>query len=167
MDAIEVFRDFAGRPAWAVDQLPELTSAQLNGHPAGHPNSVAWLLWHTGREIDVQLAALNDRPQVWEEEGFRGRLNLGEVGDSFGYGHEADEAAAIETGDQRMLQDYVKQTLRALIAYAESLEPAQWDEVIDHNWDPPVTRGVRLISIVDDATQHIAQAAYVAGMPEL
>lgn len=167
MDAIEVFRDFAGRPAGAVDQLPELTDEQLNAHPAGHPNSVAWLLWHTGREIDVQLSTLTDRPQVWEEAGFRERLNLGEVGDSFGYGHDAEQAAAIRTGDQRTLQDYVKQCLDALLSYAESLEPAQWDEVIDHNWDPPVTRGVRLISIVDDATQHLAQAAYVAGMPEL
>ncbi|AGF71087.1 mycothiol transferase [Corynebacterium halotolerans] len=167
MDANEVFRGFAERPAGAVDQLPELTPEQLNAHPAGHPNSVAWLLWHTGREIDVQLSTLNDRPQVWEESGFRERLNLGEAGDSFGYGHDVEQAAAIETGDQRTLQDYVKECLRALIAYAGSLEPAQWDEVIDHNWDPPVTRGVRLTSIVDDAVQHLGQAAYVAGMPEL
>ena len=28
-----------------------------------------------------------------------------------------------------------------------------------------MTRGVRLVSIIDDAAQHIAQAAYVCGMP--
>ena len=38
------------------------------------------------------------------------------------------------------------------------------DEVIDASWDPPVTRGVRLISVVDDGIQHAGQAAYVAGI---
>ena len=37
--------------------------------------------------------------------------------------------------------------------------------MVDEQWDPPVTRGARLVSILDDAAQHIAQAAYVLGMP--
>lgn len=32
------------------------------------------------------------------------------------------------------------------------------------SWDPPVTMGVRLVSIVDDDAQHIGQAAYVRGL---
>jgi hypothetical protein len=43
------------------------------------------------------------------------------------------------------------------------LTEADLDQVIDENWDPPVTRGVRLVSIIDDAAQHVGQAAYVAG----
>ena len=35
--------------------------------------------------------------------------------------------------------------------------------VIDDSWVPPVTRGVRLISVYADALQHIGQAAYVVG----
>ncbi len=167
MDALEVFRDFASRPTQAVAELPELTEEQLNAHPGGHPNSVAWLLWHTGREVDVQLSALSRKPEVWRENGFRDRLNLGNAGDDLGYGHEADEARAIRSGDQAALTEYVQATLRAMVAYAETLESGDWDEVVDHTWHPPVTRGARLVSIVDDATQHIAQAAYVAGMPEL
>lgn len=167
MDAIEVFREFANRPLEAVDQLPELTEKQLNAHPDGHPNSVAWLLWHTGREVDVQLSALSRHPEIWREEGFRERLGLGEAGDEVGFGHAADQAQAIRSDDQATLTEYVKAALRALVSYAETLEPEDWDEVVDHTWDPPVTRGVRLVSIADDATQHIAQAAYVAGMPQL
>jgi len=34
---------------------------------------------------------------------------------------------------------------------------------VDQSWDPPVTCGVRLISIIDDAAQHVGQAAYVVG----
>ena len=36
--------------------------------------------------------------------------------------------------------------------------------VIDDAWDPPVTRGVRLVSVVDDDIQHAGQAAYLAGL---
>ena len=47
-----------------------------------------------------------------------------------------------------------------------TLTVADLDDVIDEEWDPPVTRGARLVSIVDDAIQHLAQAAYVLGMPQ-
>ena len=33
-------------------------------------------------------------------------------------------------------------------------------------WDPPVTLGVRLVSIADDSIQHAGQAAYVRGLLE-
>ena len=38
------------------------------------------------------------------------------------------------------------------------------DDVVDTNWTPHVTRGVRLISIIDDAVAHLGQAAYVRGL---
>ena len=38
------------------------------------------------------------------------------------------------------------------------------DRVVDRTWDPPVTLGVRLVSILDDDTQHAGQAAYVRGL---
>ena len=34
----------------------------------------------------------------------------------------------------------------------------------DERWDPPVTLGVRLVSIADDSLQHMGQAAYVRGL---
>jgi hypothetical protein len=36
--------------------------------------------------------------------------------------------------------------------------------VVDETWDPPVTLGVRLVSVYDDDTQHVGQAAYVRGL---
>jgi hypothetical protein len=38
------------------------------------------------------------------------------------------------------------------------------DEIIDRNWDPPVTLGVRLVSVADDGLQHVGQAAYLRGL---
>lgn len=161
MDTQELFADFARRPIHAAEDLPQLTVEQLNAHPGGHPNSIAWLLWHSGREVDVQLAHLTGEEQLWES--YRGRFDLGEIGDSLGFGHAPEQAARIRVGDQQLLVEYLDAALTALNAYAAGLSASDFDEIIDHNWDPPVTRGVRLVSIVDDAIQHVAQAAYAAG----
>ena len=46
----------------------------------------------------------------------------------------------------------------------DGLSAAALDDVVDRRWDPPVTRGVRLVSIADDCLQHAGQAAYVRGL---
>ena len=46
----------------------------------------------------------------------------------------------------------------------EGLSPADLDRIVDRRWDPPVTLGVRLVSIADDCLQHAGQAAYVRGL---
>lgn len=58
MNGIDVLLDFAARPKDVLTALTSLNAEQLNQHPEGHPNSIAWLLWHTGREIDVSCRPL-------------------------------------------------------------------------------------------------------------
>ena len=48
----------------------------------------------------------------------------------------------------------------------EAVLYALLDRVVDESWDPPVTLGVRLVSILNDDTQHVGQAAYVRGLLE-
>ncbi len=163
MTITELFADVAKRPLETIANLPTLTPEELNAHPGSHPNSVAWLLWHIGREVDVQLAGLTGEDQVWER--FRDRFDLGPIGDTIGYGHTPEQASEIVVNDQGLLVDYATAALSALIDYANRLSAEDFDVVIDENWTPPVTRGVRLVSIVDDAAQHAGQAAYAAGVP--
>jgi len=42
--------------------------------------------------------------------------------------------------------------------------PVDLDRVVDERWDPPVTLGVRLVSIIDDDVQHAGQAKYLKGL---
>lgn len=166
MNAIDILLDAASRPRDALGALnPLLADETLNAHPGGHANSVAWLLWHTGREIDLQLAHLTGLDEVWTRDGFRDLFALGALGDGVGYGHSADEARAVVVVDPQVLVDYATATVDALTDYIRTLSETDLDDIVDRHWNPPVTRGVRLVSIIDDAAQHIAQAAYVCGMP--
>ena len=164
MNAIEILIDTAGRPLEALEATRDrITAENLNAHP-GHDNSIAWLLWHTGREIDAQLAALSGGDEVWSAAGFRQRVGLGELGDGIGYGHTPEQARAVVAEDAQALVDYVEATTEALIEYLGGLSDEDLDDVVDASYDPPVSRGVRLVSIIDDAAQHIAQVAFVCGM---
>lgn len=162
--ARRILLDLASRPRDAAEALRgQLDPAVLNAHPAGHPNSLAWLLWHTGREIDVQLAHLSGQPEVWTAQGFGERLGLGEAGRAVGYGHSEGEARAIVVEDGDALVDYVLATADALHDHLGTLTDADLDEAIGEYDGEPITRAVRLVSIIDDAAQHLGQAAYVLG----
>ena len=165
MDARDILREAASRPATEakalIDTLPE---GVLNAHAGGHTNSIAWLLWHAGRQMDVQLAQLNGEPQVWHRQGFDSRFNLGELGDTIGYGHTAEQALAVVVEDAALLVEYLGAATSTLSEYIAGLSEADLDDVIDTSWTPHVTRGVRLVSMIDDAAQHVGQAAYAAGI---
>lgn len=161
MNSIDILTDLSQRPLHAAQALPDLSSEQLNDHLGGHPNSVAWLLWHSGREIDVQLSDLTGQQEQWED--FLDRFALGEAGDGFGLGHTPEQASEIRVADQQLLVDYLAATLNAFTTYLGTLTEDDLDEIIDENWTPVVTRGVRMVSIIDDAIQHVAQAAFIAG----
>ncbi|WP_314335646.1 DinB family protein [Rothia dentocariosa] len=165
MKTHDILRDAASRPSIeAAAALKGLPPKALNAHPGGHPNSIAWLLWHAGRQMDAQLAQLNGESQVWHSQGFDSRFNLGELGDTVGYGHTAEQARAVVVEDAALLVEYLGATTAALSEYIAGLSEADLDDVIDTSWTPHVTRGVRLVSMIDDAAQHVGQAAYAAGI---
>ncbi|MGA4668958.1 mycothiol transferase [Propionibacteriaceae bacterium Y1923] len=165
MNTTELLRDLAARPLGALDLIwDRLGDELLNVHPGGHPNSPAWLLWHSGREIDQQVADLGG-PEVWNSQGFFVRFGLPVAVDEHGYGHSAEQAAAIVVDDRDLLRDYLAAVTEASLDYLGGLSEADLDEVVDRNWDPPVTRGVRLVSVYADALEHLGQVAYVLGMP--
>ena len=115
MDARDVLHEAASRPATEakalVNTLPE---GALNAHAGGHTNSIAWLLWHAGRQMDVQLAQLTGGAQVWHTQGFDSRFNLGKLGDTVGYGHTAEQARAVVVEDAALLVEYLGATTAAL-----------------------------------------------------
>lgn len=165
MHPTEILLDSARRPIEAIVSIRgQLTPELLAAHPGGHDNSIGWLLWHMGREIDVQVSAMSGLTEVWTSQGFAKRLGLGELGDGVGYGHTSDEARRIVVTDPQALVDYVIATGEALSDYLGALDSDTLADVVDEDWDPPVTRATRLVSIIDDAAQHAGQVSYALGI---
>ena len=167
MKARDVLIDHASRPAAALDKLPCLSSYQLNVHPLGHSRSIAWLLWRAGRNADVRLSELTGAEQLWTADGWVIRAGLVRPVDCSGDNHTRSEAFAVQADSDRGLKSYILATMDALTAYALSTTHKQLGEVIDATAQPQVTRAGLLTGIIDHTLEHIAQAAYIAGMPEL
>ncbi len=164
MDSIEILKDLADRPRKAAEALrAKLTPDLLNAHPH-HDNSIAWLLWHAARELDVQIAGLSGEEAVWTAQGFDGRFGLGIEPTNVGYGHSPRQARAIRVKDPDLLLEHLGAVISRQRAYLDTLDEAALSEIIDDQWDPPVTRGARLVSISADALEHVGQAAYITGM---
>src|SRR5690625_154991 len=136
MNSIDILRDSASRPLETIRRLrPSLSSAVLNAHPGGHDNSIAWLLWHIGREIDLQTAHLAGRDQLWMSEGYQQRFGIGDEG--IGYGHSSSQARGVVIDDADLLLEYVEAATGFLDVYLRDLDPADLSDVIDDSWDPP------------------------------
>lgn len=164
MTSIDLLIDISRRPQEAAESLRDALTPELaNAHPH-HDNSIAWLLWHSAREIDEQLAALSGAQSVWLSQGFADRFGLVVGPHEHGYGHSAEQARAIVVADPALLLEHLDAVVDAQVAYVETLSEGDLDRIIDERWDPPVTLGVRLVSMSLDAVQHVAQAAYIAGL---
>ena len=139
-----------------------LDQNQLHHRPDGSGNPIGWLLWHLARVQDHHVAGLTDGTQVWEE--WQGRFGLPNDSDDIGYGHDSEQVDAIRIPDPQLLVDYHHEVTLATARYLEIVDEAELERVVDPHWDPPVTAGVRLVSIQGDCLQHLGQAAYVKGL---
>ncbi|MFE7629705.1 DinB family protein [Kocuria sp. NPDC057446] len=161
----ELFEDAARRPSEVAEHvLRGITPEVLHAMPGGTANSVAWLVWHAARQQDVQVAQLAGTAEVWTTEGWSGRLDLDVPDSAMGFGDGPEDVARIRVTSPDLLRGYLDAVVERTVAYVHGLTDAELDDVVDRSWTPPVTRGARLVSTVDDAAQHLGQAAYVRGL---
>jgi len=146
--------------------LDGLTAEQLAFRPAKDANSIAWLAWHLARQEDGQIADMAGSQQVWIEGRWHERFGKPADPQDSGFGYTREQVAEISPEGPRVLVDYYAAVHARSLAYLEALTCQEMDRIIDRHWDPPVTVGVRLVSIVNDATQHVGQMAYLRGIIE-
>jgi uncharacterized damage-inducible protein DinB len=143
-----------------------LTAAQLAFRPDSRANSIAWLVWHLTRVQDDHVAGVAGSPQVWTSAGWADRFALPFATSEHGYGHDAAHVAAVKVSSAELLTGYYDGVHAATLAYVATLTDADLDRVVDESWNPPVTLGVRLVSVISDDLQHVGQAAYLRGLIE-
>jgi Protein of unknown function (DUF664) len=101
---------------------------------------------------------------VWQGGGWAGRFGLAADPDNTGYGHGSEQVAAVRPDSAEVLVDYYRAVSERTRQFLQGLTPAELDRIVDRRRDPPVTLGVRLVSVADDSAQHVGQAAYLRGL---
>jgi len=164
MDVSALLTELVSRiPAVLHKAADGLDAEGLGYRPDPEANTVAWLVWHAARVQDAQLADAAGLEQVWTSEGWVETLGLPLDATDTGYGHSPQQVAQVLASANDLL-GYVDAVAAFATDYVGGLTHAELDRVVDRRWDPPVTLGVRLVSIVVDATEHAGQAAYVRGL---
>lgn len=165
MDVKALLVELFGRIAAEVhDAVDGLSPDDLVWTPADGSNSIGWLVWHLTRVQDDHLADVMGEEQVWTSGGWAGRFGLAADSHDTGYGHRAADVARIRPDGAEALDEYYAAVAARTNDYLSSLDDTELDRIVDEGWDPPVTLGVRLISVADDDIQHAGQAGYVRGL---
>ena len=85
--AREILRDCFIRIIEHVDDLTDALTDEVSFYrPTPESNSIAWLIWHSARITDAQLAHITGGGQVWET--WVDRFDLDLPREDHGYGHD-------------------------------------------------------------------------------
>ena len=142
MTSAELLVDAFGRIREVVHRVVDgLTSEQLALRLDPEANSIAWLVWHLTRIQDDHLADVAGVEQVWTSQG-----------------------SAVQVGSGELLVGYHDAVHQQTTRYVGGLRDADLGRIVDRSWDPPVSLGARLVSVIADDLQHAGQAALVRGL---
>ena len=167
MNSADLLVDAFGRIRETVsDIIYGLTPEQLAYRIDTDANSVGWLIWHLTRIQDDHVAAAFGVPQVWSAGGWAAAFGLPLDSMDTGYGHNRVQVAALSeaVASAVLLSDYHEATYQQTVKLVSGITDASLDRVVDTSWRPPVTLGVRLVSVINDDMQHAGQAALVRGI---
>jgi uncharacterized damage-inducible protein DinB len=154
------------------DRIPEhvqeavegLSAAELATAPEPGSNTIGWLVWHLIRVQDHHVAELLDEDQLWVTGDWPERFGLTPDPTNTGYGHTRREMERVRPDGAGALVEYYAAVAARTRDLLQRLTEADLDRVVDERWRPPVTLGVRLVSVADDDIQHAGQATYVRGL---
>jgi Protein of unknown function (DUF664) len=157
----------------AFSRLPEIVHAAVDGVPDddlavrldADANPIGWLVWHLARVQDDHVAAAFGSDELWEADGWRERFALPQEVAGIGYGHSRAQVSAVRATAE-VLTGYYDAVHARTVQLVSTVTADDLDRVVDRQWDPPVTLGVRLVSVLQDVLEHAGQAAFVRGVLE-
>jgi hypothetical protein len=163
MTSADLLTDAFGRIRETVHEAVDgLTASQLAIRLDDDANSIAWLCWHRARIQDDPLADAFGAPQVWLEAGKL--FDLPFPAHDVGYGHSSRQVAQVTVDSADVLTEYADAVHEQSVRLVAGVTDADLSRVVDEAYDPPVTLGVRLVSVVSDCLQHAGQATFIRGI---
>jgi uncharacterized damage-inducible protein DinB len=165
MNSAEVLADAFDRVREAVHASVEgLSPGHLNARLDAEANTIAWLVWHLTRVQDDHVADVAGLEQVWLSQGWADRFGLPIPPESTGYGHTSAQVASVRVESPQLLLGYYDAVHEQTLEFVTGLDETDLDRIVDKAWTPPVTLGVRLVSVVSDDLEHAGQAAFIRGV---
>jgi len=165
MTTAELLADALGRIKEVVHQVAAgLSEQELEYRPRPEANSIGWLLWHLTRVQDDHIAEITGAEQAWTARGWSARFGLPFDDAETGWGQDAGAVGEVRVPSADLLTGYHDDVFAASAAFVATITDADLDRIVDERWDPPVTLGVRLVSVISDDLQHAGQAAYLRGL---
>ncbi len=163
MTSAELLTDAFGRVRQTVHHAVDgLTAGQLAARLDDDANSIAWLCWHLTRVQDDHVADAFAVPQVWPE--FSERFELPFALAETGYGQSSRQVALVRVSSGDLLTEYHDAVHAQTVRLVAGVTDADLSRIVDEAWNPPVTLGVRLVSVISDCLQHAGQAAFIRGI---
>jgi uncharacterized damage-inducible protein DinB len=167
MNVADLLVDGFGRVRENVHAAVEgLTAEQLRTRLDDEANSIAWLVWHLTRVQDDHVADVAGTEQVWTGQDWLSRFGLPFPAGDTGYGHRPADVEAVRVDKPDLLTGYYDAVHDQTVRFVQGLDGQALDRIVDEAWDPPVSLGVRLVSVLDDDIQHAGQAMFVRGVLE-
>ena len=165
MRTADLLADSLGRIREIVHEATDnLTTDQLEYRPGPEANSITWLIWHLTRVQDDHIAEVAGAEQVWTAGGWASKFGLPFDDAATGWSHTLEEVAATRVRPSELLTAYHDAVYERSLRFVRTLGDGDLDRIVDERWDPPVTLGVRLVSVLSDDLQHGGQAMYLRGM---
>jgi uncharacterized damage-inducible protein DinB len=167
MTSADLLVDAFGRVREVVhDAVADLGPDELAFRADPEANSIGWLVWHLTRVQDDHIADAAGIDQVWTSRGWAERFDLPFDELDTGYGHSSDDVAAVWVPDGELLTSYHDAVHDQTVRFVRTVTDDDLARIVDTRWNPPVTLGVRLVSVINDNTQHAGQAAFLRGIVE-
>jgi uncharacterized protein DUF664 len=164
MTVADVLTDAFGRVREEVHAAVDgLTDEQLAFRVDGTANSIAWLVWHLTRIQDDHVCDVAGTEQAWTSDGWAKRFGLPFSDGATGYGDTSEDVAAVRASAE-LLTAYYDAVHGRTLRYVAGLTDTDLPRIVDERWDPPVTLGVRLVSVIGDDLEHAGQAVFVRGI---
>ncbi len=162
--ARKLLNDAFSRIREQVRQLcADVTPEESTYRPDPGANSITWLIWHLTRIQDDHVCGLTGEEQVWTHDGWYERFSLPFDPQAHGYGHSASDVGMVRVAPE-LLDGYQSAVHEMILRYVDGVTPDELHRMVDAHWDPPVTAGVRLVSVLGDCQAHLGQAEYVRGL---
>ena len=112
------------------------------------------------------MSEIDGRGQVWVAAAWAEVFGMSADPSNTGYGHSTEEVAALGPKDPEALTGYHDAVAHRTLEYLATVDGDELDRIVDRAYDPAVSVGVRLVSVISDNLQHAGQAAYVRGIVE-